>query len=61
MANRDSPAVNENLNGNANQNQNQHPSQAQDEGQDDNQGQNPPLINLCNPPPPHNPFYLMLP
>ena len=49
MANRDSPAINENANRNPNQNpnQNQNSNQAQGNVQDDNQGQNPP---------PHNPF-----
>ena len=51
MANRDSPALNDNANRNPNQNPNQNlnqnPNQAQGNVQDDNQGQTPS---------PHNPF-----
>ena len=47
MANRDGPAITENVNRNPNQNLNQNPNQAQGNAQDDNQGQNPL---------PHNPF-----
>ena len=56
MANRDGPVINENANRNPNQNPNQNLNQNPNQAQDDNQGQNPPLNDLFNPPPPHNPF-----
>ena len=53
MANRDSPAVNQNPNQNPNQNINQNPNQVQD---DDDQGENPAPNDLFNPIPTQNPF-----
>ena len=53
MADRDSPAVNQNPNQNPNQNTNQNQNQVPD---DDNLGQNPPLNDPFNPIPPQNLF-----